>query len=212
MDFGPEQKFGWPEKSVFGVDEAGRGPWAGPVVAAAICLPPDFDLLAHAVNDSKKLTAKKRDSLYEALIGLPHGLGEASVAEIDAVNILQATHLAMHRAVTALADQIGAPHHILVDGNRLPDWDYHAQAMIGGDALSPSIAAASILAKVSRDRHMADLDKAYPGYDWASNKGYGAKAHQAGLATLGVTPHHRRSYAPIKKILEDEMSSPETGI
>lgn len=207
MDFGPEQKLGWPEKPVFGVDEAGRGPWAGPVVAAAIRLPADFDL---PVNDSKKLTAKKRDTLFEALLTLPHGVGEASVAEIDALNILQATHLAMTRAVDALAGALGAPHHVLVDGNRLPEWGYASSALIGGDGLSPAIAAASILAKVTRDRQMLRLDAAYPGYGWASNKGYGAKAHQAGLARLGVTPHHRRSYAPIKKILESDMLRGET--
>lgn len=208
MDFGPERQFGWPEKLVFGVDEAGRGPWAGPVVAAAICLPADFDL---GVDDSKKLTAKKRDALFEQLVALPHGLGAASVEEIDAMNILQATHLAMSRAVDALAAETGAPHHVLVDGNRLPDWPYTASALIGGDGLSPSIAAASILAKVTRDREMQRLDSVFPGYGWASNKGYGAKAHQAGLAELGVTPHHRRSYAPIQKILENEISVRETG-
>ncbi len=209
MDFGPEQKQGWPEKPVFGVDEAGRGPWAGPVVAAAICLPAAFDL---PVNDSKKLTAKKRDTLFEALLALPHGVGEASVAEIDALNILQATHLAMARAVDALAAAIGTPHHVLVDGNRLPTWRYPSSALIGGDGLSPSIAAASILAKVTRDRQMARLDADFPGYGWASNKGYGAKAHQEGLARLGVTPHHRRSYAPIKKILESDILRGETDM
>lgn len=207
MDFGPECQFGWPEKPVFGVDEAGRGPWAGPVVAAAMCLPADFDLAAIAVNDSKKLSEKRRETLYEALIALPHGIGAASVDEIDRHNILQATFLAMTRAVAALVAKTGAPHHILVDGNRLPAWDYASSALIGGDGLSPSIGAASILAKVTRDRQMAALDADYPGYGWASNKGYGAKAHQKGLAELGVTPHHRRSYAPIKKLLAGDISS-----
>ena len=198
MDFGPERACGWPEARIFGVDEAGRGPWAGPVTAAAIILPADFTL---DVDDSKKLTAKKRDTLFEQLIAWPHGLGSASVAEIDQLNILQATYLAMRRAVDALAEKVGTPAHVLVDGNRLPDWPYAASALIGGDGLSPSIAAASILAKVSRDREMVRLDSAYPGYGWASNKGYGAKAHQQGLEKLGVTPHHRRSYAPIAKII-----------
>lgn len=202
MDFGPERRVGWPEAQIFGVDEAGRGPWAGPVVAAAICLPADFDL---PVNDSKKLSAKKREALFDKLISLPHGLGAASVAEIDKLNILQATYLAMTRAVDALAADIGAPHHVLVDGDRLPDWGYKASALIGGDGLSPSIAAASILAKVTRDRAMATLDAEYPGYGWASNKGYGAPAHKDGLMRLGVTPHHRRSYAPIQKILESDI-------
>ena len=203
MQFTLERAQGWPEARVFGVDEAGRGPWAGPVTAAAICLPQDFSL---AVDDSKKLTAKKRDTLFETLISLPHGIGAASVAEIDTLNILQATFLAMTRAVDALADTIGAPAHILVDGNRLPQWGYDAQAVIGGDARAPSIAAASILAKVTRDREMAALDAQFPGYGWASNKGYGAKAHQIGLEKLGVTPHHRRSYAPIAKILGGETA------
>ena len=211
MDFGPERACGWPEKAVFGVDEAGRGPWAGPVVAAAICLPADFDLAALPVNDSKKLSEKRRDALFDRLIALPHGIGSASVDEIDRLNILQATYLAMHRAVDGLAAAIGAPHHVLVDGNRLPDWPYTASPLIGGDGLSASIAAASILAKVTRDREMQRLDAAYPGYGWASNKGYGAKAHQIGLAENGVTPHHRRSYAPIKKILETDISTPKNG-
>ena len=211
MDFGPERAYGWPEKPVFGVDEAGRGPWAGPVVAAAICLPAEFDLAALPVNDSKKLSEKKREALFEKLVALPHGIGVASVAEIDKLNILQATYLAMRRAVDALAADIGAPYHVLVDGNRLPDWGYEASALIGGDGLSAAIAAASILAKVTRDRDMAALDAAYPGYGWASNKGYGAAAHKEGLMRLGVTPHHRRSYAPIKKILESDISTGESG-
>lgn len=204
MQTRPEVDFGWPDNSVFGVDEAGRGPWAGPVVAATICLPADF---AAPVDDSKKLSAKKRDAFFDLLTQLPHGIGMASVAEIDSLNILQATHLAMHRAVDGLVAQIGPPHHVLVDGNRLPDWPYAASALVGGDALSPSIAAASIIAKVTRDRQMATLDAEFPGYGWASNKGYGAKAHQEGLDRLGVTPHHRRSYAPIKKRLANDMSA-----
>lgn len=211
MDFGPERACGWPEKPIFGVDEAGRGPWAGPVVAAAICLPAEFDLAALPVNDSKKLSEKKREALFEKLIALPYGIGVASVEEIDKLNILQATYLAMRRAVDALADKIGAPHHVMVDGNRLPDWGYEASALIGGDGLSASIAAASILAKVTRDRDMAALDTEYPGYGWASNKGYGAAAHKEGLMRLGVTPHHRRSYAPIKKILESDISKGGNG-
>lgn len=203
MDFTLEKAQGWPTARVFGVDEAGRGPWAGPVTAGAICLPAGFDL---KVDDSKKLTAKKRDALFEELTGLPHGIGTASVEEIDTLNILQATFLAMRRAVDGLAEAIGTPAHVLVDGNRLPDWPYAAQAVIGGDRASPSIAAASILAKVTRDRDMAALDGQYPGYGWASNKGYGAKAHKEGLERLGVTPHHRKSYAPIAKILQGETA------
>ncbi len=203
MDWQFERAHGWPTDLVFGVDEAGRGPWAGPVTAAAICLPADFAL---AVNDSKKLTAKRREALFDELVRLPHGVGEASVAEIDTLNILQATHLAMTRAVDALVAEIGVPRHVLVDGNRLPTWAYEASALIGGDALAPSIAAASIIAKVTRDRQMVALDGQFPGYGWASNKGYGAKAHQQGLSALGVSPHHRRSYAPIAKIMAAQSS------
>ena len=201
-----EQEHGWPAYPICGVDEAGRGPWAGPVVAAAICLPSDFDLTGPlAVNDSKKLSEKKREMIFEHLLGFPHAIGQASVDEIDAVNILQATFLAMRRAVDGLAAQLPTrPAQVLVDGNHLPSWAYPARAVIGGDGLSPSIAAASILAKVTRDRHMRALDAEFPHYGWASNKGYGAKAHQQGLAAHGVTPHHRKSYAPIRKILGAE--------
>ena len=115
------------------------------------------------------------------------------------MNILQASMLAMSRAVEACPL---APDHVLVDGNKLPDWSHEASCLIKGDALSPSIAAASVLAKVTRDRMMVDLDTVFPGYGWASNKGYGAKAHQEGLASLGVTPHHRTSFAPIRKLLD----------
>jgi len=205
-----EQEHGWPARPICGVDEAGRGPWAGPVVAAAICLPRDFDLTGPlAVNDSKKLSEKKREMIFEHLLGFPHAIGQASVDEIDRVNILQATFLAMGRAVDGLAAALsetggGALAHVLVDGNHVPPWSYPARAVIGGDGLSPSIAAASILAKVTRDRQMRALDAEFPHYGWASNKGYGAIAHQQGLATHGVTPHHRKSYAPIRKILGAE--------
>jgi len=193
-----EREQGWPNRPVCGVDEAGRGPWAGPVTAAAIILPAGFDL---GVDDSKKLTEKTRERLFEELVHLPHGIGFASVEEIDAMNILQATFLAMQRAVEALAPN---PAYVLVDGNHLPAWDYPSQAIIGGDGRSPTIAAASILAKVTRDRLMRQLHEAFPYYGWASNKGYGAKAHSKGLAQHGVSPHHRKSYAPIRKILGQE--------
>jgi ribonuclease HII len=197
-----EHQHGWPDTPVAGVDEAGRGPWAGPVVAAAIILPADFALSGPlSVDDSKKLSEKKREAIFEQLVALPHGIGQASVDEIDQLNILQATFLAMTRAVDGLTQ---APAHVLVDGNHLPTWDRSATAVIGGDGLSPSIAAASILAKVTRDRIMRQLDADFPVYGWASNKGYGAKAHQIGLAEHGVSPHHRKSYAPIRKILSPE--------
>jgi len=196
-----EQAHGWPERTVLGVDEVGRGPWAGPVVAAAVSLPSDYrDMGLNGLHDSKKLTAKKRESLFVSLLQVPHGIGMASVDEIDSLNILQASLLAMSRAVAACQLR---PDHVLVDGNKLPSWPYAASYLVKGDTLSPSIAAASVLAKVTRDEMMVELDQAFPGYGWASNKGYGAKAHQQGLASLGVTPHHRRSFAPIAKLLQN---------
>lgn len=200
MNLAYEIKYGYPQKQIAGTDEAGRGCWAGPVVAAAIILPETIPptLLAE-LDDSKKLTPKKREALFPLLQEYAHGIGSADVQEIDTLNILQASMLAMKRAVAALPSP---PDHILVDGNRKPDWDYASTALIKGDSLSPSIAAASILAKVSRDQIMTTLDREYPAYHWASNKGYGAKAHQAGLAEYGVSPHHRRSYAPIRTILQ----------
>jgi ribonuclease HII len=187
---------------VCGVDEAGRGPWAGPVLAAAAILDPnDFP---DGLNDSKKLTAKRREALFEALMEGPAqiGVGLASVEEIDALNILEATYLAMRRAVAALP---AAPALALIDGNRAPGGlPCSCQTVIKGDARSLSIAAASIIAKVTRDRIMAELALAHPGYGWETNQGYGAKAHQEALLRLGVTPHHRRSFKPIHKILVEE--------
>jgi ribonuclease HII len=180
-----------------GVDEAGRGPLAGPVVAAAVIL---GDLAIPGLDDSKKLSAKRRAMLEaEILASCQVGIGTASVEEIDRINILQATMLAMTRAVEALGVE---PGNILVDGNRLPKWRYQALAVIGGDAIHPCISAASIIAKEHRDRIMIAADKDYPGYGWASNKGYGAAVHLDGLVRLGVTPLHRRSFAPVAKLLE----------
>lgn len=217
MDTQFEKQQGWPERPVLGVDEAGRGPWAGPVVAAAALLPARYaDGVLAELNDSKKLSAKKREVLFEALQDVSHGvyygIGMASVEEIDRVNILQATFLAMHRAVNCAVNcaveacQI-QPAFVLVDGNRLPNWAYASQAVIKGDSLSPSIAAASILAKVTRDRLMQKLDEQFSGYGWGSNMGYGTKAHREGLEKLGVSPHHRTSYAPIKKLLTQDVDS-----
>jgi ribonuclease HII len=179
---------------IAGVDEAGRGPWAGPVVAAAVIL---RGQAPEGLADSKRLTAARREHLFAELHASACliGVGEASVAEIDALNILEANHLAMIRAVAALPE---APDHVLVDGNRLPPWQWPATAIIGGDACEAAIAAASIIAKVSRDRLMVALDAEYPGYGWAANKGYGTAAHARGLAQLGVSPHHRRSFAPVR--------------
>lgn len=182
---------------VAGVDEAGRGPWAGPVVAAAVVL--DRGAVPAGLNDSKQLRESARERLFGAIIASArHGIGTASVAEIDSLNIHWATMLAMERAVAALGV---APDHVLVDGNRLPKWRHAATAIVKGDALSCSIAAASILAKVTRDRLMVALDAEWPGYGWAANKGYGTAVHARGLAELGVTPHHRRSFAPVRKRL-----------
>lgn len=183
---------------VCGVDEVGRGPWAGPVVAAAVMLDPGR--IPEGLDDSKKLPAARREALAAALGGCARvGVGMASVEEIDAVNILQASFLAMRRAVIALAaDRIGL---VLVDGNKAPDLGWPARAVIGGDALCLSIAAASIVAKVARDRIMRDLAAVHPGYGWETNMGYGVRTHAEGLRRLGVTPHHRRSFKPVQLAL-----------
>ena len=188
---------------VCGVDEAGRGPWAGPVVAGAAILNPDTlpqDLIDD-LDDSKKLKAEKRVALLARLEETDAilGVGIASAQEIDDINILQATMRAMERAVDNLNF---TPDFALIDGNRIPaNLPCDAEAVVKGDGLSLSIAAASIVAKVTRDRMMSELDRQYPGYGWGSNAGYGTKAHQEGLRTLGVTPEHRKSFAPIRKIL-----------
>jgi ribonuclease HII len=177
---------------IAGVDEAGRGPLAGPVVAAAVIL---CEGGIAGLDDSKKLSAKRRAELEGLILTrCIVGIGMASVEEIDRINILQATFLAMTRAVEALPQ---APAHVLVDGNRLPKWTYSAEAIIGGDALHPCISAASIIAKEHRDRIMVAADSEYPGYGWASNKGYGAAVHMAALREKGPTPLHRRSFAPV---------------
>lgn len=186
---------------VAGVDEAGRGPWAGPVLAAAVIL--DRERLpagvAAAIDDSKRLPRRRREPLFRALQGCARiGVGRAEVGEIDALNILEATMLAMTRAIDAL-DIV--PDHVLVDGNRAPPVGYPVRCEIGGDRLSLSIAAASIVAKVERDREMARLAAAWPGYGWERNAGYGTAEHRAALRRLGLTPHHRKSFAPVRNIL-----------
>ena len=204
-DFSFEQRL---NKSglIVGLDEAGRGPWCGPVVAACVGWQ---DLkcpeeLAHEINDSKKLTPKKREILFDKIISATPiwGIGQASAQEIDKINILQASFLAMHRALDEVIKKGFTPTIALIDGNRLPDWDMEKYAIISGDGKSLSIAAASILAKVTRDRIMMELAKKYPYYGWEKNAGYGTKAHQEGLAQYGITPEHRTSYAPVRKILE----------
>lgn len=186
---------------VCGLDEVGRGPWAGPVVAAAVVLDPAC--IPAGIDDSKRLTAARREALHAALLASARvGVGVASVAEIDDINILQASFLAMRRAMAALG---AAPGLALVDGKLLPPGlGCPARAVVGGDALCLSIAAASVVAKVVRDRMMVALAQQYPGYGWETNMGYGVPAHAAGLARLGVTPHHRRSFAPVHKILCEE--------
>ncbi len=190
-----------PAGPVAGVDEVGRGPWAGPVVAAAAIVDPAR--LPAGVNDSKRLTAKRREALAERIREVAEiGLGVASVEEIDRLNIGGATDLAMRRA---LANLPRAPGFALVDGRRVPPGlPCPAAALIGGDGRALSIAAASIVAKVARDRIMAGLAAAFPGFGWERNAGYGTAAHAAALARLGPTPHHRRSFRPIAEILLQE--------
>ena len=193
-----ERCAGWPSKKIAGVDEAGRGCWAGPVVAAAVILPASYNW--NGLDDSKKLSAEQRARLSVRIRqDAATGLGIATAAEIDASNILVASLRAMARAVAKLTH---TPDHILVDGNRLPDWAHAAEAVIGGDARAPSIAAASIIAKHARDEMMVSLDEQYPGYHWAHNKGYGVPAHREGLEAQGVSPEHRRTFAPIRRLLE----------
>jgi ribonuclease HII len=184
-----------------GVDEVGRGPLAGPVVAAAVILDPQRPL--EGLKDSKQLSERRREELDAQIRerALAWALGRAEVHEIDRINILQASLLAMQRAVAALTV---APELVLVDGDRCPRLDYPSQAVVKGDALVPAISAASIIAKVARDREMVELDRRYPGYGLARHKGYPSKAHLSALQDLGVTPVHRRSYAPVRRLLEDD--------
>lgn len=182
---------------VAGIDEAGRGPWAGPVVAAAVILDPTC--IPEGLDDSKKLSRNRRESLYETILhSAITGIGIASVEEIDQYNILEATKRAMVRAWEALGQMTAL---VLVDGNQPPRFPCPCQAVIGGDGKSLSIAAASILAKVTRDRIMATLANEFPSYGWGKNAGYGTKIHQEAIASFGITPHHRKSFAPIRNHL-----------
>ena len=178
-------------QAICGIDEVGRGPFAGPVVAGAIILPKDHPILY--LNDSKKLSEKKREELYEVILkeAVATGIGMASPARIDEINILQATYEAMRMAISNLAVQ---PDLLLNDAVTIPEIEIMQIPIIKGDAKSVSIAAASILAKVTRDRLMVEYEKVFPGYDFASNKGYGTKAHIEGLKKLGPTPIHRMSF------------------
>jgi len=188
---------------VAGIDEVGRGPLCGPVTAAAVVLDPGR--LPAGIGDSKALKSAQRERIFLQLQDVALiGVGHASVEEIDRLNILNASHLAMERAVAALPV---VPGFALVDGNRLPKGlPCPAEAVVKGDALCLSIAAASIVAKVLRDRLMVDLAQQYPGYGWERNAGYPTKDHLAALQNLGVTPHHRRSFRPVHKILYQEVS------
>ncbi|SIQ70198.1 RNase HII [Paracoccus thiocyanatus] len=189
---------------VAGVDEVGRGPLAGPVTAAAVIL--DAACIPEGLNDSKKLTAKRREALAALLMaGCDWAVGHASVEEIDRLNILRASHLAMCRAIAGLRRR---PCLVLVDGNMLPrELDLPGQAVVGGDGRCLSIAAASILAKLLRDRIMVDLAQQHPGYGWEANAGYATAAHRRALLDLGATPHHRRSFAPVHNILCKEETA-----
>ena len=184
---------------VVGVDEAGRGPLAGPVVAAAVIL--DRRRFPRGINDSKQVSAERRAALFDKLHDVARiGVGIADVEEIDRLNIFHATMLAMVRAVEALGVEPGI---VLVDGNHVPKTSYRCRAIIGGDGLCRSIAAASIIAKVTRDRMMIEADARHPGYGWAQNKGYGTRVHREALLRLGPTPLHRRSFAPVAQLMLD---------
>ncbi|MFY8272630.1 ribonuclease HII [Pseudoalteromonas sp. SSDWG2] len=185
---------------IAGVDEVGRGPLVGDVVTAAVILDPAKPI--EGLTDSKKLSDKKRQALSEEIKekALSYCIARATVAEIDDINILHATMLAMSRAVAGLDI---SPDFVFVDGNRLPDLDMAAQAVVKGDALVPEISAASILAKVARDDEMIALDARYPQYGFAGHKGYPTKAHFEALAEHGATEHHRKSFKPVQRVLAE---------
>jgi ribonuclease HII len=189
---------GIPGRRVAGVDEAGRGPLAGPVIAAAVILDPDNAV--DGLKDSKQLTPARREALYAEITGkaLAWAIGRAGVEEIDRLNILQATLLAMRRAVLLLRP---AARYVLVDGNQCPRLHCPVEAVVRGDETIAVISAASIIAKVTRDREMQEMDRCYPGYGLARHKGYPSREHLRALQTLGVTPLHRRSFAPVREVL-----------
>jgi len=181
-------------RRVAGVDEAGRGPWAGPVIAAAVVVTPDAACL-EGVNDSKQLTRRRREQLAAAIVSsLPYALGAASVREVDRLNIRRATALAMHRALARLD---AAADVVLVDGLAVPELGFAHEAMVDGDARCYAVASASIRAKTVRDRLMVRLGGRYPDFGWDKNAGYGTAAHRAALERCGPTPHHRRSFTPV---------------
>ncbi|SLN57577.1 Ribonuclease HII [Roseovarius litorisediminis] len=196
-----ETAFAQGARCVAGVDEVGRGPLAGPVTAAAVILDPAD--IPQGLNDSKKLSPKRREALHDLLMARADvSIAHASVEEIDALNILRASHLAMERAVAGLRQR---PDLALIDGNMIPKGlSVPARAIIKGDAASLSISAASIVAKITRDRIMWALAQQFPGYGWETNAGYPSKSHREALQNLGVTPHHRRSFKPVHNILYQE--------
>jgi len=184
-------------KIIAGVDEAGRGPWAGPVFSAAVIL--NDNNIPEEINDSKKLSEKKRNNIYlEIISNHTYGLGLAEVDEIDELNILGATLLSMERAINNLTVN---PDFVLIDGSHKPKIEIDSESIIKGDTKSLSIAAASIIAKVERDKFMRKLDGKFPAYNWKKNKGYGTKDHQNALNKYGVTKYHRKSFSPVRKIL-----------
>jgi len=182
------------ELRLAGVDEAGRGCLAGPVTAGAVVLPPGW--CPEGLDDSKRLTARRREKLYSQIVegALAWGAFSVTAGEIDRIDILRASLKAMAGAVAGLGVP---PDLVLVDGNRLPDWDLRSEAVVGGDGLSAAVAAASIIAKVTRDRFMIDLESVYPGYGFAGHKGYGSAEHLAALRSLGPCPEHRRTFRPV---------------
>ena len=192
-----ERDVGWPKKLIAGIDEAGRGPWAGPVVSAAVIL--NEKNIPDGLNDSKKLSEKKRLSLFSSIYNFHSvGVGISSIEEIDTMNVLQATFLSMKRAVEDLNPQ---PEYILVDGNLDPGLNFKTKCIIKGDSISISIAAASVIAKVTRDNLMLKLDKEFPNYNWKKNKGYGTAEHRNALELHGPCKYHRKSFSPINKML-----------
>jgi len=192
-----ERALGWPLKLIAGIDEAGRGPWAGPVVSAVVVL--NEKNIPDGLNDSKKISEKKRLSLYSSIYNLHSvGVGISSIEEIDSMNVLQATFLSMSRAITDLNFQ---PDHVLVDGNLDPGLNVKTKCIIKGDSISISIAAASVVAKVTRDNLMLKLDKEFPNYNWKKNKGYGTAEHRNALELYGPCKYHRKSFSPINKML-----------
>ena len=189
------------KKIIAGTDEVGRGPLAGDVVAAAVVLGDNHGI--EGLNDSKKLTENRRNKLFVEIKekALAWSIARASVEEIDAINILQASLLAMKRAVESLALQ---PEYVLVDGNKLPSWHYESEAIVQGDGKVAEISAASILAKVTRDKEMLEFDRTFPGYGFARHKGYPTREHMQALKSLGVSKIHRQSFAPVKALLSQK--------